>query len=89
MNTKRHEAEEAQRGWSNSAELYFIEGLAQKKEGAGLLRGYLIGHAKRVHFGAIDAAATRELAQQLLANLEAEKAPFSVSMRFSKRAEVA
>lgn len=62
------------KGWSNSAELSFIEHLASKREAKGLLRGYLRGMEKRVNFGSIDRRAAKERAEELLVILEFESA---------------
>lgn len=71
------------KGWSNTAELTFIEGLAEKREGKALLRGYLRGMEKRTDLGSIDHKAAVERAQELLVILEFE------SLAQSRRVEVA
>jgi hypothetical protein len=76
--------DEPHHGWSNTAELSFIENLASKKNAAALLRGYLTAHAKRTDFGSIDAKASGDLARQLLTRLENQAAIVD-----SLRAEVA
>ncbi|GJH31417.1 hypothetical protein CBA19CS91_01690 [Paraburkholderia hospita] len=80
----QREPDNAQHGWSNSAEMLFIKGLAEKKNAAKLLRGYLTAHAKRVNFGAIDQKAVGDFARQLLTRIEQEE-----SLLSSLRAEVA
>ncbi|TGB34376.1 hypothetical protein [Burkholderia thailandensis] len=45
---------EKERGWTTSAELEFIEHLADKRDAIPLLLGYLDGMKRRVIFGSID-----------------------------------
>lgn len=54
-------------GWATSAELVFIDSMAVKTEGVGLLRGYLIGMTRRRDFGRIDANECVAHAQKRLA----------------------
>ncbi|MEX3972228.1 hypothetical protein [Paraburkholderia caribensis] len=82
--TSHKDPDNGQHGWSNSAEMLFIKGLAEKKNARGLLLGYLTGHSKRVNFGAIDQKAAGDFARQLLTRLEQEE-----SLLSSHRAEVA
>jgi hypothetical protein len=54
-------------GWTTSAELAFIDGLAQGRDAEKKLRGYLIGMSKRTNFGDIDAFQATQRARELLA----------------------
>jgi hypothetical protein len=56
-------------GWSTTAERIFIETMAAKPEGIGLLRGYLAGMKRRVDFGKIDAKHCIEYAEFRLQKL--------------------
>lgn len=54
-------------GWTTSAELQFIAGMAERDNAIELLRGYLLGMSKREPASGIDKALCVTVAQEHLA----------------------